>query len=143
MKQLAWAWNRFGVTRGVVRASVVLTTALLAGCGSSREVEVKGEVQAPSSIAVQGAIRVEFIDVTGDETADSEVVHSVELTTPGAFDEKVSLEGDKVLVRAINDSNDDGECSAGEAWGEAEAEIGEDDTVVPLTLTLANAPCPG
>jgi hypothetical protein len=129
---------------GLIRGSVCLLLGSLAvACGSGREVEVTGEVAAPASLTLSGPIRVEFIDIV-DETdpAQNEVVHDVELAAPGSFAEKVSLEGDKLMVRAINDSNGDGACSAGEAWAQTEAEIAEDDTIQPLTITLGTAACP-
>jgi hypothetical protein len=112
-------------------------------CSSGREVEVTGDVAAPSSVTLSGPIRLEFIDIV-DEADESQnaVVHDVELAAPGSFAEKVSLEGDKLMVRAINDSNGDGACSAGEAWAETEAEIAEDDTIPPLMLTLGTLACP-
>jgi hypothetical protein len=131
MSQMAKVW---GV--GVV---VMLSLAATA-CSSGRDVEVKGEVSAPASLTIDGKIRVEFVDVIDDE--DREVVHSVELDAPGSFDEEVALEGDKVLVRAIADSDGDGACSAGESWAEIEVPIAEDDTIEPVSLTLAETACP-
>jgi hypothetical protein len=121
----------------------VLLGSLLAACSSGREVEVTGEVTAGSSSANGGPIRIEFIDIVDEAAeAENEVVHSVELTGPGAFAEKVSLEGEKVLVRAILDADESGACSAGETWAEAEASVADDDTVQPLTITLSAAACP-
>ncbi len=97
-------------------------------------------MKAPASLTVEGKIRVEFIDVI--DADDREVVHSVDLDAPGSFDEKVALEGGSVLVRAIADSDGDGACSAGESWAEVEVEIAEDDTIEPVSLTLAEAACP-
>jgi hypothetical protein len=111
-----------------------------AACSSGRDVEVKGEVIAPASLSVDGTILVEFVDVIDVEKR--EVVHSVELDAPGSFDAKVALEGDKVMVRAIADADGNGACSAGESWAEVEATIAEDDTVEPVSLTLADAACP-
>ncbi|HEV8245737.1 MAG TPA: hypothetical protein VGP93_08210 [Polyangiaceae bacterium] len=138
MKNSGWAWDKCGVAS----AGIVLVASLLAGCGSGREVEVKGEVTAPATLAVQGMIIVDFLDVTGDGDSKAEVVRSVELDAPGSFAEKVSLEGDRVIVRAIDDADGDGACTAGEAWAEAQADVATDDTVEPVTLTLSNAPCP-
>jgi hypothetical protein len=126
---------------GVV-VCVVLGT-LVVGCSAGRDAEVTGEVAAPSSVTLSGPIKLEFIDVVDDaDEAENEVVHSVELNGPGAFAETVSVQGSKLLVLAINDRDGDGACSAGEAWGEAEAEIGDDDSVSPVTLTLGAAGCP-
>ncbi len=136
MMHLAWAWEKCGVT--VLTA--VLGASLLAGCGSGRDVKVTGEVTAPASVAVDGKIVVDFIDVSDSE--NPEVAQSVELDQLGAFEETVSLEGDKMLVRAINDSDGNGACTEGEAWAEIEVEIADDDTAAVTSLSLSNAPCP-
>ncbi len=116
--------------------------AFVAGCSSSRDVQVSGQVSAPAS-GVQGEILVEFFDLTGEGDAlERTSVHSIQLASPGAFDEKISVEGEKIAVRAINDTNGDGACSSGEAWAETEAEIGEEDRVEGLALQLALQPCP-
>ena len=123
-----------GVVLGVVSFAI-------AGCGASREVEVTGEVSAPADVRAEGAILVELADVLeAGEVPTS--VHTVTLTAPGKFSEKVDLEGDKVRVRAINDRDLNGKCSAGEAWAQAEASINDDDTVDPVALRLSNAACP-
>jgi hypothetical protein len=111
-------------------------------CSSGRDVEVSGKVSAPSSLMVGDRLVVDFMDVTGEgEERETSVAHSAELKTLGDFKETVSLEGDTVLVRAIDDRDGDGKCSAGEAWGEAEASIA-DDKVEAISLTLASAACP-
>jgi hypothetical protein len=46
-----------------------------------------------------------------------------------------------VLVRAIDDRNGDGECSAGEAWGETEAEV-VDNKVEAVAISLGTGACP-
>jgi hypothetical protein len=128
--------------RSLLASAVVLSlAAALGGCGSSREVEVTGSVSAASSVS--GEIALEFFDVNG-EGADRELtsVHTAKLQSPGDFTEKVELEGEIVLVRAIADSNGDGKCSEGEQWGEAEASIKDDDTVDPITVSLAAGACP-
>lgn len=112
-------------------------------CSSARDVEVSGKVTAPSTLGVQGDVLVEFLDVTGEGAAiEKEVAHSVKLESLGDFEETVSLAGDKLIVRAINDRDGDGKCSAGEAWGEVEAAISAEDEVEPVTLSLAGAVCP-
>jgi hypothetical protein len=114
------------------------------GCGASRDVEVSGEVSAPATVGVQGAVLIEFFDLTPDGDAfERTSVHNITLESIGAFDETISVEGDKILVRAINDSDGDGACSAGELWAEAEADVAEDDTVTGVSLQLAAQPCPG
>jgi hypothetical protein len=118
---------------------LLLLALPLTACGSSRDVEVSGEVSAASTVSVNGPIAVQFFDVL-DEGAP-EQVHSIKLDSPNKFQEKVALEGDNVLVRAIADADGDGVCTAGEAWGEVTASISDDDTV-KVALELKSQPCP-
>jgi hypothetical protein len=126
------------------RAVVGVLCSLLGagGCSSARDVEVSGEVTAPSSLAVGDKVLIEFIDVVGD---GSETKHSVagktELTSLGDFKETVPLEGDQLLIRAIDDRDGDSACSAGEAWGETQAEV-RDGKAVVTDLMLDTTPCP-
>jgi hypothetical protein len=107
------------------------------GCGSSRDVEVSGTVSSPSTS--QGKIVVAFYDNKDDSWSE---VHSIELAQPGAFSEKVSIEGDQVRVRAFADTDANGKCTGGEAWEQAETDIADDDTAsVSLSLT-STASCP-
>lgn len=108
---------------------------LLSGCSSSRDVEVTGQV---SSASAKGEIILEFFDVNGDQKTS---VHTAKADATGAFKETVSLEGDEVLVRAVEDADANGACSEGESWAEASGAI-TDDKVDPIQLTLASAPCP-
>jgi hypothetical protein len=111
-------------------------------CSSGRDVEVSGKISAPSSLMVGDKLVVDFLDVTGEgEERKTELAGSAELKRLGDFKETVSLEGDQVLVRAIDDRDGDGKCSAGEAWGETEASI-ERDKVQAVSLTLGMAACP-
>lgn len=134
MKKLAFVQGR------VVGVLALITAPALVACSSGRDVTIEGEVVAPASLTQSGAIKVEFIDVLTE--SERETVHDIELEGPGAFDATMALEGDKVLIRAILDADGDGACSTGEAWAEAEADIAEDDTVEPVSLTLAVADCP-
>ena len=125
---------------------VLAGTGLLAlaavGCSSGRDVEVSGKVTAPSSVETGSKLSIDFIDVVGEgESIEKNVAHSMEMEAPGDFKETVALEGNKVIVRAIDDRNGDGKCTAGEAWGEKEAEVVE-DKVEAVTLTLGTAACP-
>jgi hypothetical protein len=125
---------------------VVAGTGLLAlvavGCSSGRDVEVSGKISAPSSVTTGNKLAIQFIDVVGEgESLEKSVAHSMELQAPGDFKETVALEGNKVIVRAIDDRDGNGECTAGEAWGEKEAEVVE-DKVEAVTLTLGTAACP-
>lgn len=113
-----------------------------AGCSSGREVEVSGKISAPSSVTTGNKLAVDFIDVVGEGDAlEKSVAHRLEMEAPGDFKETVALEGSKVIVRAIDDRDGDGKCTAGEAWGEKEAEV-VDDKVEAVTLTLGTAACP-
>jgi hypothetical protein len=114
----------------------------LFGCSSSRDVEVTGNVSAPASLSVSSEIQLEFFDLTGEgEELERTSVHSARVAL-GEFSETISIEGEKIVVRAIADANDDGACSAGEAWAELEADVADDDTVSGIALTLAAQPCP-
>jgi len=121
-------------------APVALIAALsAAGCSSARDVEVTGEVKSASS--TQGKIIVDFFDVAGEgENLELTSVHSVELTELGTFSEKVPLEGDRVLVRAIADADGDGACTEGESWAEMEAAIEKDAASVALDLSVQACP---
>lgn len=113
-----------------------------AGCSSGRDVEVSGKISAPSSVTTGDKLVVEFIDVVGEGDAlERSVAHSLEMDAPGDFTETVALEGNKLIVRAIDDRDGDGKCTAGEAWGETEADVVE-DKVEAVTLTLGAAACP-
>jgi hypothetical protein len=112
------------------------------GCSSARDVEVSGKVTAPSSLTVGDKVVVDFIDVVGDgDEAKQSVAHTTQLEALGDFKETVPVEGDRMIIRAIDDRDGDGKCTAGEAWGETEIEISE-DKVEAATLTLATAACP-
>ena len=113
----------------------------VAACSSGRDVEVTGEVIAPASARVQGAIQLDFLDVAGEGETPS-VVQTLKLDAPGAFSQTVSLAGTDVIVRAINDKDGNAACSLGEAWAQAQAKIGEDGKVAPLVLTLSATSCP-
>jgi hypothetical protein len=115
---------------------VTLAPALFAGlvgCSSSRDVEVTGEVQGAST----GKVYVQFFELTDSKPS---VVYDLTLDQAGAFKQKVQLEGDTVLVRAIADADGDQACTAGESWGEFQADITDDKADV--NITLAAEPCP-
>jgi hypothetical protein len=122
--------------RFITLAAALPLALSLAACSSSRDVEVTGEVSAAQ---VQGEIFLEFFDTDGDQP---ESVHTATLSAPGVFTETVPLAGDKVLIRAIDDADGDGACSAGERWAEVEADIDENDEVKDVLLVLAQKPCP-
>jgi hypothetical protein len=124
--------------RNWIMAMVGVTGAMLIGCSSARDVEVTGEVTAPAS--VQGKILLDFMEIeTDEETAES--VHTETLAAPGPFTATAPLEGDKVRIRAVNDTDGNGICSAGEAWAEVDADV-TDDKVTDVKLELKVATCP-
>lgn len=120
--------------------TVGVLAALVTGC-ASREVEVSGELSAAQGTDVRGPIVLELYDSkgTGEEL---ELVHTANLGALGKFSEKADFSGDRVIVRAIDDRNRDGACTAGEAWGEAEATIDDDDATEAVSLVLSAKPCP-
>jgi hypothetical protein len=112
------------------------------GCSSARDVEVSGKVTAPSNLAVGDKVVIDFIDVVGEgPDAQENVAHTTQLKLLGDFKETVALEGDRVLIRAIDDRNGDGACSAGEAWGQVQAAV-DHDKVDAASLMLGTAACP-
>jgi len=114
----------------------------LLGCSSARDVEVSGKVMAPSRLAVGDKVVIDFIDVVGEgPDAQETVAHTTQLKVLGDFKETVALEGDRVLIRAIDDRNGDGICSAGEAWGQVQAAV-DQDKVEAASLTLGMTACP-
>ncbi len=122
--------------------SMGVLAALATGC-ASREVEVTGELSAAVGTDVRGPFVLELYDAKGTgEELELERVHTANLQALGKFSEKAEFSGDRVVVRAIDDRNRDGACSASEAWGEAEAEIGDDDSTEAIALVLAAKPCP-
>lgn len=131
----------------IYRKSIVVVGWVCLGlnalaCSSGRDVEVSGTVTAQSGLTVGDKLVIDFLEVEGEgEDRTTSLAGSAELDQPGDFKETVSLEGDKVLVRAIDDRNGDGKCSMGEAWGESEATIA-DDKVAAIALSLRAAACP-
>lgn len=119
--------------------SALLPAALLAGCNGSREVQIDGDTSAGQGASVTSAIHLDVYDVPKD--GEEKLAFSTKIDKLGAFSQKVDLENDKVRVVAIADTNGDGKCTAGEAWGETTGTI-KDDKLPRLTLVLQAAPCP-
>jgi hypothetical protein len=137
MEEAMSNWNLVGLF------SVGALAALLSGCGS-REVEVTGELRAASGVDVRGPILLEFYDAKGSGAErELEQVHTAKLGALGKFSEKAGFSHDALVVRAIDDRNADGACTTGEAWGEAEASIKDDDSVDAVNVVLSSSPCPG
>jgi hypothetical protein len=122
----------------LMAAPLTLLICVELGCGSSREVAIKG--QLASSAPLEGPIAVQFFDFV--EADKPSLVHSIKLDALAAFDEKAPLQGNEVLVRAINDRDGNGACSPGEPWAEARASVKDDETVDAVSLELRAAPCP-
>jgi len=59
----------------------------------------------------------------------------------GTFNAKPELEGERLLIRAINDRDGNGACTEGQAWAEVEAEVTQ-DKVTGVKLVLASGTCP-
>ena len=114
---------------------------VVAGCGSSRQVDVTGTTSLPATESSAAPIHLDFYDVVKGQT-DRKLVHSKDLSAPGKFEEKVDVEGDAVHVFALADTNANGKCDAGEAWAAADAPVKSDGTIDPLTLSLIASPCP-
>ena len=120
-------------------APLALLACLQVGCGASREIAIKGEV-ASSAAPLEGPIVVQFFDII--DAQKPSLVHSVTLATLTSFDEKASIEGKELLVRAIADRDANGACSAGEAWAEVKMAVKDDDTVGAVNLDLKTGDCP-
>ncbi len=122
---------------------VGITTLMLAsGCSAGRDVEVTGSVSAAQSVSVEGKILLSFYELDAEDEAARIHLQDVTLESLGDFEQTVSVEGSSLIIRAINDRDDDGECSSGEAWAELEVTIADDDSVEPVVMTLSDAPCP-
>lgn len=125
--------------------SIISTLGIVAGCSSARDVAVTGTVSADAAVA--GPVRLEFYEhenASSDATTatDLKFVDAVSLDSPAKFSHTVPIEGDKMHVVAIIDTDKDGKCTDGEAWGESEVAIQKDDTAsVSITVTAA-AKCP-
>jgi hypothetical protein len=114
----------------------------LGGCSAGRNVEVSGEVTAPSSVSVGDRLVIEFIDGLEEGSGGTGPnAQRTALSGLGEFKETVSLEADQVRLRALDDRDGDGRCSAGEAWTQAYAPIRQ-DKVAGVRLVLAAQPCP-
>lgn len=125
-----------------LRAAAVGLALAAFGCGASRVVEVSGTVSAPDRLQVGGKVVVDFIDVVGPGMdAERHLSQRAELGALGDFRQTVVLEGDQLLIRAVDDRDGNGACSPGEAWAEAFAPV--NGNKADVTLMLGSAPCPG
>ena len=112
------------------------------GCGASRDVEVSGTVMAPSRLEVGDKLVIDFIDVVGaGMDAERHLTRRAELLALGDFKQTVLLEGDQLLVRAVDDRDGNEVCSPGEAWAETFAPVNA-NKAEHVSLQLGNAECP-
>lgn len=119
----------------VTLVSLIAVGCLAVGCSSSRDIQVKGEILGASS---QQSMLVEFWEL---ESTEHNLVHSMTVTAPGAFDETVPLDGDTLLVRVIADADGDGACTAGETWGESIAQVVDETAPLEVSVTLSTGAC--
>jgi hypothetical protein len=112
------------------------------GCTSARDVSVTGDAKPQGTTSIEGPITLEFFEVPS--TNDSALGAALKTTTlqkPGPFSETVSVEGDKVRIFALADTNKNGKCDAGEPWAQVDAAI-TNDKVDNASLVLGPSPCP-
>lgn len=118
--------------------ALISLCALFAGCESTEEYEVTGQVTSAATVA--GPISLEFFEV---EDTDRVSIKAVELAQLGPFTETIEAGAEsKIVALAIVDTDKDGKCTAGELWDEADVVRNADGTLAPLSLTLTNAACP-
>lgn len=122
--------------------SLLSAALVVAGCESTEEYEVTGEVT--SAQTVSGAITLEFFEVdANDDTAARESIKSVELSAVGAFTETIEASPEaKIIAVALVDADGNGACTEGELWDEAEVVRKADGTLEALALALTADPCP-
>jgi hypothetical protein len=122
--------------------SFAILSSLAVACSGEREIEVTGEVKAPTGSSIQ-AVTLEFYDLPKEEGGEEKKVDTLKLDKPGEFSKKVSVAGEKIRIFALTDANGDGKCSAGEAWATVEVSIKDDDTLAaPALLELRQLDCP-
>jgi hypothetical protein len=119
----------------------------LSGCSGSRDVRVSGKVALASSVAEGKPVRVEFYEpksAAADAGADGAFafVDAVTLEAAGPFQDTVSVTGDSIHVVAIVDADQNGACTDGEAWGEADVAVGQDDTASATVNVAPHGRCP-
>jgi hypothetical protein len=117
-------------------------TLPVAGCTSARDVRVSGRVAAPSTLEVSRTLVIDVIDVVGEgKEARRTLAERGALEGLGDFETRVMMEGDQLMVRVLDDRDEDGNCSAGEAWAETHAPI-EADEATDVSLMLWTRACP-
>jgi hypothetical protein len=107
------------------------------GCNGERDVKVSGSISSASD-PLTSNVQLEFLEIDG-ESKNS--IQKVSVEKLGTFEQTVPVVGDKLIVRALVDTNKDGLCTPGEQWAEQEVEIKEDNTVDALNLKLTTESC--
>jgi hypothetical protein len=119
---------------------------LLAGCSAARDVSVQGEVTDPDSLASSKSVVVAFYERQDAADAGAEgdlaFIDTISLDDIGAFDETVPVEGSKLYAIAFVDDDGDEACTDGEAWGDTEVTIADDDTASVSIKVQAASACP-
>ena len=113
------------------------------GCAGGREVEVSGTVTAPASVSVGETLIIEFIDPLPEGSGgDTPRTHRITLHGLGEFKQTMTLVANEVELWGLDDRNNDGRCTEGEAWGRVPSAPIENDRAEGITLTLLDQPCP-
>ncbi len=127
--------------------STLITLAAVSGCGATRDVKVSGTVATSSTNGANGPVRIEFYEPAGSADAaastapELRLVDSATLQAAGPFQQTVSMQGNKLYVVAIVDTDHNGACTAGESWGEAIVTVGTDDTATATVSVTPEAHC--
>jgi hypothetical protein len=130
---------------GIIASALVLFLA--SGCGSSRDVQVSGTVEGATASAAM-PITVLFYEPTGSGDAgaaagaDLKLVDSITVEQPGPFNATISMDGNKLTVIAVVDTDQSDACTDGEAWGESLVPVDSTDKVAVNVLVSARAKCP-
>jgi hypothetical protein len=120
-------------------SALVLGFALACTGCASREVTVTGETK--SAATVSGPITLEFFEIPSEEGEEATSISKVTLDKLGAFTQTIEIDGDKVRILALDDTDKNGACAQGELWAQVDAEV-KDDKVEGVTLDLKAASCP-
>lgn len=130
---------------GMFVSAVVL--ALVSGCGSSRDVKVSGTFQGATASS-SSPITVLFYDASssGDAGtsagADLKLVDSIKVEQDGPFDATISMDGNRLSVVAVADTDMSESCTDGEAWGQTLVAVQPDDTARVAVALAAHDKCP-
>lgn len=117
----------------------IVALSVASGCSSGRDVEVAGTAAPAPGLSTKGAVIVEVYDLADAE--DPKLVGTTKLDAAGKFSSKFTVEGDSLRLRAIDDADGNGACSAGELWGSVEVKV-TNDAVKDAAIELMALPCP-